>query len=38
VFSLGGTASGDDKNLSHMFVTRILRDIKELIVQKEKGK
>jgi hypothetical protein len=26
VFSLGGTVCGDDKNLSHMFVTRILRE------------
>jgi hypothetical protein len=25
VFPLGGTASGDNKNLSHMFVTGILR-------------
>jgi hypothetical protein len=26
VFPLGGTAWGDDKNLSHMFATRILRE------------
>jgi hypothetical protein len=28
VFPLGGTAWGDDKNLSHIFITRILREIR----------